>query len=202
MEKTNNFHITFQKLMMEEYAESLLGCKITINFFLLNVFCFYTLTSSCVSLSLIHSSIVIERHSALTLTRRKKKKKMWKRLPVPSSVSWFADQGRLRFSCTWSCTEPVSAELFCLLSQIKACMGSIPCAGCQSHLAGGPYVGNGPDMQMGIPPAFSSDAALVWGQILYLPSQEFQNGSQGLLKIGGLYFLVCFFSVHVCTWQK
>lgn len=74
MEKTNNFHITFQKLMMEEYAESLLGCKITINFFLLNVFCFYTLTSSCVSLSLIHSSIVIERHSALTLTRRKKKR--------------------------------------------------------------------------------------------------------------------------------
>ena len=78
-------------------------------------------------------------------------------------------------------------------------MGSIPCAGCQSHLAGGPYVGSGPDMQMGIPPAFSSDAALVWGQTLYLPSQEFQNGSQGLLKIGGLYFLVCFFSVHVCT---
>lgn len=75
MEKTNNFHITFQKLMMEEYAESLLGCKITINFFLLNVFCFHTLTSSCVSLSLIHSSIVIEHHSALTLTRKKKKKK-------------------------------------------------------------------------------------------------------------------------------
>lgn len=72
MEKTNNFHITFQKLMMEEYAESLLGCKITINFFLLTVFWFYTLTSSCVSLSLIHSSIVIEHHSALTLTRKKK----------------------------------------------------------------------------------------------------------------------------------
>ena len=33
MEKTNNFHVTFQKLMMEEYVESLLGCKITINFF-------------------------------------------------------------------------------------------------------------------------------------------------------------------------
>ena len=76
MEKTNNFNVTFQKLMMGEYAESLLGCKITINFFLLNVFCFCTLTSSCVSLSLIHSSIVIEHHSALTLTRKKKKKKM------------------------------------------------------------------------------------------------------------------------------
>ncbi|KAI4567233.1 hypothetical protein MJG53_008814 [Ovis ammon polii x Ovis aries] len=70
--------------------------------------------------------------------------------------------------------------------KIKACMGSVPCTGCQGHLAGGPYVGNGPDMQLGIPPAFSSDAALVWGQILYLPSQEFQNGSQGLLKIGGI----------------
>lgn len=35
---------------------------------------FTPLTSSCVSLSLIHSSIVIEHHSALTLTRKKKKK--------------------------------------------------------------------------------------------------------------------------------
>ena len=111
---------------------------------------------------------------------------------MPSSVSWFTDQGQLLFSYTQSCIEPISAELFCLLSQIKACMGSIPCTGCQSHLAGGPYVGNGPDMQMGIPPAFSSDAALVWGQILYLPSQEFQSGSQGLLKNRRSVFLGLF----------
>ena len=72
--------------MMEEYAESLLGCKITINFFLLTVFWFYTLTSSCVSLSLIHSSIVIEHHSALTLTRKKKDVETLSKLDIRDEI--------------------------------------------------------------------------------------------------------------------
>lgn len=195
MEKTNNFHIIFQKLMMEKYAKSLLCCKIMINFFLLNVFCFCTPVLSCMFSSLIYSFIIIQHCSSLMLT--KKGCRNFFQCPAlflgsyrPRAASFFIHP-KLRWT------------LFPLLSQIKAWMGSIPCAECQSHLWLGAHMWTMAQIcKWALPPAFSSDAPLLWGQILYLPSQEFQNGSQGLLKIGGLYFLVCFFPVRVCTWQK
>lgn len=107
---------------------------------------------------------------------------------------------QIPFSHPRSFTEPVSAELFPLLFSNKGLDGQHPLAESQSHLWLGAHMWAMAQIcKWTSPPAFLSDAALLWGHILYLPSQEFQNGSQGLLKIGGLYFMVCFFSVHVCT---
>ena len=82
-------------------------------------------------------------------------------------------------------------------------MGSVPGAECQSHLWHGACMwAMAQKCGWALPPPFPSDTASLWGQILLLPSQEFQNGSQGLLKIGCFYFLVCFVFVHVCACQK
>lgn len=86
------------------------------------------------------------------------------------------------------------------LSQIKERLGWA--ASPAQSLARGPRVGNGPECERALPPPFLSVTALLWGQIFLLPSQELQNSSQGLLKIGCYYFLVWVFFVHVSACQK
>ena len=147
MEKTNNFHIIFQKLMMEKQAKSLLHCKIMITFFLLNVFCFCTPILSCMFLSLIYSFIIIQHCSALMLT----KKRCRNFFQCPALFLGSQTKGSFFFH-----TPKVSQNTVSPSFSNKGLNGYHPlCRMPESSLAWGAYVDNGPDMQMGIATSFS-----------------------------------------------
>lgn len=148
MEKTNSFHIIFPKLMMEKYdAKSLLRCKIMINFFLLNVFCFCTPILSCMFSSLIYSFIIIQHCSSLMLT----KKGCRNFFQCPALFLGSQTKGSFFFHTPKVAQNAVSPSF-----SNKGLNGQHPlCRMPESSLAWGPYVDNGPDTQIGIATSFS-----------------------------------------------
>lgn len=163
MEKTKNFHIIFQNLMVEKQAKNVLGCKMRIT---LSMFCILHPTSSCSFQSVIYSFIVIQHYSALMFTKK----------DVESS-------SRFLFHTPEVSQSQSLQSCFPFFSQIKAWMGSILLQKARVISGLGPICGQWPRYANGHHHQLFSQMLLYFGVTFSTcPVKNFRMAARDSLK--------------------